>query len=265
MMGACAAAAVTTSLVPSRPWAPEGREVDAARPAAEEPFSCLSEVDLFADLSADEVAAMDRVAPARDYHAGELIFSQSQPTTALFILKAGRVRIFRLAEDGKALTMAILAPGAVFGEMLLVGQRMYDNYAEAIEDVLICRLDAREVELYLLADPRIATRVARHLGEQVVLLEERLMDLAVRPLEVRLAGTLVRLAASERRSRQGAVMIRLTHDQLAGLLAATRESTSKSMADLAARGFIRQGRGRIMLLDLDSLATIAKRRPELKR
>lgn len=264
MMEACAAA-VSTSLLRVPPWSADGQEVEAVRPAVEQPFSCLSSVDLFADLNAAEVAKIDEMAPSRTLVAGELIFSQSQPTTALFILKAGRVRIFRLAEDGKALTMAILEPGAVFGEMLLVGQRMYDNYAEAIEDVVICRLEAREVERYLLADPRIAIRVARHLGEQVAVLEERLMDLAVRPLETRLASTLVRLAAPERRTRQGFVTIRLTHDQLAGLLAATRESTSKAMADLASRSLIRQARGRITLLDLDGLAILAKRRPEPSR
>lgn len=229
------------------------------RPAGDEPFSCLSEVELFADLTPAEIAEMDRMAPAQTYHAGELIYSQSQPTTALFILKAGRVRIFRLAKDGRALTMAILEPGAVFGEMLLVGQRMYDNYAEAIEDVQICKLSAAEVEQHLLADPRIAIRISRHLGEQVAMLEERLTDLALRPLQARLASTLIRLGASQKRSRQGYVTIRLTHDQVAGLLAATRESTSKSMSDLAARGLIRQARGRITLLDLYGLGVLARR------
>ncbi|WP_136708955.1 Crp/Fnr family transcriptional regulator [Agromyces sp. H66] len=241
-----------------RPWAPERREANPLKPSGGEPFSCLSEVDLFADLTAAEIAAFDRMAPARSFRNGELIFSQSQPVTALFILKAGRVRIFRVTEEGKALTMAILEPGAVFGEMLLVGQRMYDNYAEAIEDAAICQLSVQEVERHLLSDPRIAIRISRLLGEQVVRLEERLTDLALRPLLARVAGTLVRLAASQRRSRAGHVIIRLTHDQLAGLLGATRESTSKAMADLASRGLIRQARGRIVLLDLDGLGVLSK-------
>lgn len=87
------------------------------------------------------------------FRRGDLLFSQSQPVKALFILKSGRVRIFRVAEDGNALTMAILEPGAVFGEMMLVGQRMYDNYAEAIEDSAICQLSVDEVERFLLSDP----------------------------------------------------------------------------------------------------------------
>lgn len=110
---------------------------------------------------------MDLMAPARLFGRGELLFSQSQPVTALFILKSGRVRIFRAAEDGKALTMAVLEPGAVFGEMMLAGQRMYDNYAEAIEDAAICQLSVDEVERFLLSDPRIAIRISRLLGEQV--------------------------------------------------------------------------------------------------
>lgn len=259
MMEQCAMDITSAPPAPERPWAPDRREVNPLRASADEPFSCLSEVDLFADLTPAEIEAFDRMAPARTFHGGELIFSQSQPITALFILKAGRVRIFRVTEDGKALTMAILEPGAVFGEMLLVGQRMYDNYAEAIEETQICQLSVLEVERYLLADPRIAIRISRILGEQVALLEERLTDLALRPLLARLASTLVRLAESQRRTRQGYVIIRLTHDQLAGLLAATRESTSKAMAELGARGLIRQARGRIVLLDLDGLAILSKR------
>ena len=118
----------------TRPWSPHVREVNPLTATPAEPFSCLTEVELFADLSPAEIAAMDLMTPAHLFRAGEFVFSQSQPVTALFILKSGRVRVFRVTEDGKALTMAILEPGAVFGEMLLVGQRMYDNYAEAIED-----------------------------------------------------------------------------------------------------------------------------------
>lgn len=259
MMEECAMDVTAAPIADRRPWAPQRREANPLTPTSDEPFSCLSEVDLFADLTPEEIAAFDEMAPARTFRNGELIFSQSQPITALFILKAGRVRIFRVAEDGKALTMAILEPGAVFGEMLLVGQRMYDNYAEAIEDTAICQLSVRDVERHMLSDPRIAIRISRILGEQVARLEERLTDLALRPLLARVASTLVRLAESQRRSRVGHVTIRLTHDQLAGLLGATRESTSKTMADLASRGLIRQARGRIVLLDLDQLTILSKK------
>lgn len=240
----------------SAPWSPLGpasAQNHAADAGPRDPFSCLSEVDLFADLSAAEIEAMDRMAPAVPFSRGQLLYSQAQPIRSLFILKAGRVRIFRVAEDGKALTLAILEPGAVFGEMALVGQRMYDSYAEAIDDALICQLSVTDVERFLLADPRIAIRVARILGERVGELEDRLTDLALRPLQARVAATLLNLTrphpgASGRFSRS-TLQVRLTHEQLASVIGATREATSRVLSDFADRDLIRQGRGRIVITD----------------
>ena len=260
MSESCGDVLTATPTGDRRPWSPHVREANPLMPGPADPFSCLNEVELFADLSTAEIAAMDLMAPARLFRAGELVFTQSQPITALFILKSGRVRVFRVAEDGKALTMAILEPGAVFGEMLLVGQRMYDNYAEAIEDAAICQLSVAEVEKYFLSDPRIAVRISRLLGEQVARLEERLTDLALRPLAARVASTLLKLAEAAPPPRFGhAPVVRLTHEQLAGLLGATRESTSKTMAEFASRNLIRQGRGRIIIQDAAALHIIARR------
>jgi len=242
-----------------RPWAPQQREGDPLMALPAEPFSCLNEVDLFADLSPQEIQALDLMAPARLFRRGELLFSQSQPVTALFILKSGRVRVFRVAEDGKALTMAILEPGAVFGEMMLVGQQMYDNYAEAIEDAAICQLGVDEVERFLLSDPRIAIRISHLLGEQVARLEERLTNLALRPLAAQVASTLLKLGDSAAPTRFGTGRtIHLTHEQLAGLLGASREATSKIMGELTARRAIRQGRGRIAIQNRDLLREMAR-------
>lgn len=223
-------------------------------------FSCVSEVELFADLSDYEMAELDRIAPSQRYLRGELVFSQSQPTTSLFILKSGRIRVFRVTEEGRAMTIGILEPGAVFGEMVLVGQRMHDNYAEAIEDSMTCRLDSRDVERLLLSDPRIAVRIARLLGAQVARLEERLTDLAHRPLSARIARTIVTLGdGHSSRGLMGSRGVRVTHEQLAGLVGATRESTSKVMAELSAQRIIRQARGRIVVVDPTALAALSRR------
>jgi len=158
------------------------------------------------------------------------------------------------------MTIGILEPGAVFGEMVLVGQRMHDNYAEAIEDSLICRLEVRDVERLLLSEPRIAVRIARLLGEQVARLEERLTDLAHRPLSARIARTLLTLAENASgRSLSGSRGVRVTHEQLAGLVGATRESTSKIMAELATQRIIRQARGRIVVTNPAALVALARR------
>lgn len=234
------------------PWSPTERPFDGNEEEPPiDPFSCLSEVDLFADLAPSEIEEMDRMAPARLVQRGQLLYSQAQPIHSLFILKAGRVRVFRVAEDGKALTMAILEAGAVFGEMVLIGQRMHDSYAEAIDDALVCQLSIGDVERLLLADARIATRVSRILGDRVAELEDRLTDLALRPLHARVAGTLLNMTRPETPPHRfgRASSVRLTHEQLASVIGATREATSRVLAEFADHGLIRQGRGRILILD----------------
>ncbi|MDN5821876.1 MAG: Crp/Fnr family transcriptional regulator [Brachybacterium sp.] len=246
-------------------WSPIERSSEHHDPdiaaVPSDPFSCLSEVDLFTDLSAAEMAAMDQMAPAELFQRGQMLYNQTQPIRSLFIVKTGRVRVFRVAEDGKALTLAILEPGAVFGDMLLVGQRMYDSYAEAIDDALVCRLSTVDVEQFLLADARIAVRIARILGERVAELEDRLTDLALRPLASRVAVTLLNLTRSPstgtgRFSR--APQVQLTHEQVAGVIGATREATSRVLSDFAERGLIRQGRGRILITDPAGLRLLGR-------
>lgn len=243
-------------------WAPirRGSEGSDISEVPSDPFSCLREVDLFADLSPSEMDRMDQMAPAIPVRRGQLLYSQTDTVRSLFILKSGRVRIFRLGEDGKALTLAILEPGSVFGEMVLVGQRMHDSYAEAIDDALVCRLGTGDVERLLLADVRIAVRVARILGERVGELEDRLTDLALRPLASRVAVTLLNLARSSRGSGPfaRAPEVRLTHEQIAGVIGATREATSRVLGDFSERGLVRQGRGRILITDPSGLRRLGR-------
>jgi CRP/FNR family transcriptional regulator, cyclic AMP receptor protein len=141
------------------PWAP-GRREEATQVERAEAFQdktwCLTEVDIFADLSPAEMEAMAAAAPMKTYAAGELLFSPHNPVETLFILKRGRVRIFRISADGRALTTAIMTPGTIFGEMVLLGQRMYANYAEALDEAVVCVMSRTDVHRFLLSDPRIA-------------------------------------------------------------------------------------------------------------
>ncbi|WP_208009826.1 cyclic nucleotide-binding domain-containing protein [Nesterenkonia sphaerica] len=64
--------------------------------ASETEFTCLSDVDLFADLTSQEMESLQQRVPGRRFQRGELVFSQQEPVNALFVLRSGRVRIFRL-------------------------------------------------------------------------------------------------------------------------------------------------------------------------
>ena len=212
---------------------------------------CLSEVDIFADLSPAEMDAIAAVAPMKTYAAGELLYSPHNPVQTLFILKKGRVRIFRVAADGRALTTALITPGTIFGEMVLLGQHMYDNYAEALDEAVVCVMNRSCVQQHLLSDPRIATRITEILGRRLIEMERRLSDTVFKSVPQRIAGTLATLAGQQRRLGVGprAAQVALTHEQLAALVGTSRETATKVLGEFADRGLIRLARGKITILD----------------
>ncbi|ROO52032.1 CRP-like cAMP-binding protein [Micromonospora sp. Llam0] len=236
------------------PWAP-GRREEAAHveriAAGFDRTYCLSEVDIFTDLSATELDAIAAMTPMKTYAVGELLYSPHNPVETLFILKQGRVRIFRVAADGRALTTALITPGTIFGEMVLLGQHMYDNYAEALDEAVVCVLDRSCVQQHLLSDSCIATRITEILGQRLIEMERRLSDTVFKSVPQRVAGTLATLAGQQRRLGVGprTAQVALTHEQLAALVGTSRETATKTLGELADRGLIRLGRGKITILD----------------
>jgi CRP-like cAMP-binding protein len=172
--------------------------------------------------------------------------------------KAGRVRVFRLAADGRALTTALVNPGTIFGEIVLLGQRMHDNFAEALEEAVVCVMSRDDVQRLLLSDPRIAARIAGILGARLAEMERRLSDTVFKSAAQRIAATLATLASDRRPGiRSRAPQVLLTHEQIAALVGTSRETATKVLGDLASQGLIRLSRGRITVLDPAAVAARA--------
>lgn len=244
------------------PWAPSRREDDSdVERAASNPERtwCMSEVDIFADLDAAEMDAMAAAAPMKTYPAGSLVYTPHQPVETLFILKRGRIRIFRVSADGRALTTAIIEPGTIFGEMVIVGQQMHDSFAEALDEVVVCVMTKADVQRLLLGDQRIAARISETLGRRLAEVEQRLSDAVFKSVPERLADTLTVLASSRHTLplRRGA-QVNLTHEQLAALAGTSRETTTKVLGEFAERGLISLGRGRVTILDAAALDALGR-------
>lgn len=215
---------------------------------------CLAEVALFRDLSRREMAELSAAAPMRTVQAGQVVHDPGRPAEVLFIVKTGRFRLYRVLADGRTVTTALPGPGpgSVFGEMDLLGLRMGGTWAEALEAGDLCLMSRADVRRLLLTDPRIATRIAELLGARIAELEQRLADLVGKTVVERTAGALCLLAGVETEP------VRLTHEQLAGLVGASRERTTTALGELAEHGAVALRRGRILVRDRVRLAALAE-------
>lgn len=214
----------------------------------------LKDVDIFQDLTPEEIDALAKRAPIRQVEAGTIFYRPDEPTEVLFILKMGRVQLYHLSPEGKSLTTAILEAGTIFGEMELLGQGLYQSYAEALTPCVLCLMGRKDVITLLLGDPRIALRITEILSRRLGEAQRRLSEFVFKNLSERVAALLLRHTQEPRVwsfSEQHAV--RYTHEQLAEVIGTNRETVTKILNEFRARGWVELQRGKIVLLDHQAL------------
>lgn len=223
----------------------------------------LRDIDIFQDLSPDEVETLGQRAPMQTVETGAVFYSPEDASEVLFILKAGRVRIYRLSADGKALTTAIIEAGTIFGEMAILGQGMHDSYAESLTPCVLCLMSRDDVKRLLLGDQRIALRITETMGRRLLEAERRLSDFAFKSLPERIATVLVTLAEREPPrfsvwpGRASRPELRFTHEQLAEMVGTRRETATKVLNDWREQGLIELKRGKVVLVDLETLRRLS--------
>jgi CRP-like cAMP-binding protein len=216
----------------------------------------LQAIDIFQDLDHDEIERMGERTPMQWVKPGTVFYSPEQAAEVLFILKKGRVRIYQISAEGKALTTALIDEGTIFGEMVLLGQRLHESFAEAETDCLLCLMSREDVKTFLLGEPRIAARVTEILGKRLIAAERRLSAFAFKSLPERLVDTLLELAEPPRMPLFRAtetLEVRYTHEALAQMIGTHRETTTRMLNELRNEALIELRRGKIIILDVETL------------
>jgi CRP/FNR family cyclic AMP-dependent transcriptional regulator len=215
----------------------------------------LSSIQVFRDLNSNELAQMDRQLTMSTCPAGKIFYMPEDMGEVLFLLKKGRVHLYRIARNGKKLIVATLGPGAIFGEMSLVGQGMHNTFAEAIDDCVLCVMSRADVERLIREKPDVAFRFVEALGNRLNQLEARMEDIAFKSIPARLATLLLQLAEEQGNEDR---VIGYTHQDLSEMLGTYRETITQSLNDFKADGYIEIGRKRVQLLDREGLKRLSE-------
>ena len=226
----------------------------SAMAMAKNKLGYLSDMELFQDLSSREMEELDRITTMSTVNKGRVFYRPEETGEVLFILKNGRVQLYRISPEGKKLVIASLGAGTLFGEMALLGQQMHNTFAEAAEDCLICVMSRKDLERLILSKPQIALRVLEITGKRLRDAEERLETMAFKGIPARLASLLLRISAE----RDSLEITGLTHQDLAETVGTYRETATQVLNDLKNQGLIDIGRKRITIIDPEGLLAVAE-------
>src|ERR671919_1731727 len=147
----------------------------------EEEIHLLSRVEILEPLSEEDLRGLLKRSLDTHLQAGETFFTPEDTSERLFILKKGRVRIFRQS-DGRELTLAEIEPGMIFGEMALTAQRLRGAYAQALEPSILISMSRADLEHLMLNKPQVGIRITHLLSERLHSYEERLEDLTLKDI-----------------------------------------------------------------------------------
>ncbi len=221
------------------------------------PVYTVADDDVFQDLTPEQRAQVERLISTVDLPAGHLFYAPDDDDERVYILRRGRVRIYKLSLEGRALTLLILEPIAVFGEMALSEHWRHDSFAEAMTDCRVGVVRRADLRRVLAEHPAVAMRFMSIMTTRLQAMQRKLADIAFKSVPQRLATVLLGLAAGSFEQKDGPpAVVRYTHQQLAEMIGSYRETITKTIGEFREAGMIRVEDEAIILTDLSRLRAL---------
>ena len=226
----------------------------------DEEVELLTKVDIFESLSKEELRVLIRQNSDVRLGTGETFYAPWQQDGKLFILKKGRMRLYR-TEGAREFTLEVVEAGTVFGEMAFTPHRLRESYAKATEPCVIFVIARAKVERLIEEKPQVGIRMISLLSERLRYYETRMEDVILKEVPARLASLILFLVESEGVQRSGEIGIptRYTHEYLGTMIGANREAVTRAFGRLQDEGVLQIRRRLIYVEDVEALERAAGR------
>jgi CRP/FNR family cyclic AMP-dependent transcriptional regulator len=220
----------------------------------------LSMVDIFEPHSPDELESLAQRAPDVHLQEGEIFVTPWDDGERLFVLKTGRVQVYRLSPDGEEITLSVVEAGNIFGEMALTGQYLPEVHGRAMVPSVVCSLRRSDLEQIILRHPEVGLKFVRRLSLQLREAEIRMAEFIHKGVPARLASLIERLAENEGvMSREGIrISTRYTQERLATMIGAKRVAVTRAFNLLRQNGAVELKERYIYVKDPQALKRIAQ-------
>jgi len=162
-----------------------------------------------------------------------------------------------LSESGKEIAIDIIQPGEIFGEFALVDESLRSNMTQALDEILMWIFPKSSFTQLLSTQPKLALSYIRLVGDRRRRMEKKLSDITSKAASARVCELLHELSTNvvEGDTTNNDYVVPLTHQDVASLIGAARQTTTTILNDLERRGIIELGRGWIRIKRLKELQT----------
>jgi CRP/FNR family cyclic AMP-dependent transcriptional regulator len=209
--------------------------------------TALKSVPLFGSFPEDQLRALATMVTRRSAPRGSVIMHEGDPTDSLYIVMSGRLKVMMGEADGKEVILGIIGPGEFFGEMGLIDDGPRSASVIAIEPCELLSVSKRAFKKCLEENVPLAMAVLRVVVRRLREADRKIGSLAMLDVYGRVARLL--LDMSENVNGRMVVTKRLTKQDIAKMVGATREMVSRVMKDLEMSGYFEVRGSTIVLRD----------------
>lgn len=217
----------------------------------------LASVPLLSGLDPAELARFADMTRERSYPKGSVILFEDDPGDSLFLVKNGRVKVVLIGEDGREVILGILTVGDHFGELSLIDGNPRSAHVIAMDDAQLIVLRREDFRRRVEESPRVAWALLVEISRRLRRADEQIGSLVLLDVDGRIARLLLDAAAE---SGGQTIEKRLTHQTIAQMIGASRETVSRAMREFQDNGLISVQRRQISISNRAGLERLAQLR-----
>ena len=223
------------------------QRTEIARRDSRLPF--IGPLQLLNGMSQQAVQDFNAMVRTTKRRRGEWIFVLGDSADTIYLLREGRIKLTALAEGGHEVLHGILGPGEIFGDTSTILGIPRTTSAQALETCLVCEIYRKDLETLLSMYPELSFQLLKSVGLRLKQAEAQLVNVICNDVSQRVREVLTELMVKESRTTPDPpIKIKITQQDLANLIGASRQQTSQTLKELEDSGVLRLMYRRIVVI-----------------
>lgn len=213
----------------------------------------LKYVPIFSDLDDESLQKISKLGVRKSFQKDSVILFEHETGSALFVIIEGKVKVSRVAEDGKEVILTILNDSDFFGEMAILDGLARSANVTAMEDSEVFLIQRSDFITLLHEFPDVSIALLQELTQRLRSADMKIKSLSLKDAEGKVATVILQLADDQGKIKQGTVEIEklpFQHD-LANMAGTSRETISRTLHSFAKKGLVELDGSRLRIINYE--------------
>ena len=203
-----------------------------------------------------DISSLTEHKKTQSYKSKDIIFREGEYATKIYFINSGKIKVYKINEDGKEYITKLVVAGEYFGVTPILNNTEYEEWAECVVDAEVISI-LKDEFLYLLhSNKDVANKFIQILSNNVSEREEQLLHMAYDTVRKRVVDALVMVSANADTNAEGRKVLKLPREDLAQLVGTAKETTIRVLSDLKKDNIIKTEGSKIYILDEEALKQI---------